>query len=114
MTITLKHNDIIKIPGSRQFDMIQVSTFAGWKGGAAWKKDWAAKPGDDIVWTTKNAPCITDAPKAVKDAERAREQAAFDAAPMLENGTVVEVDGKSYRVRINGVRYSDPVAFVAV
>ena len=39
--------------------------------------------------------------------------AEIDAAPVLSNGQLVSIEGVTYRVRIAGDQYSDPIHFVA-
>lgn len=102
---TLSHGSIIRIKGSQPQHMIKVGTEAGY---------WAGK-GKQLTgerpWTTRGIDVLHNGPMADKLAQRDVERAAWDAAPLLHHGDVVTIEGKTYRVIVNGAQYADPVEF---
>ena len=49
-----------------------------------------------------------------KTEKTAREKIDFESAVFLENGEIVEIDGRQYTVKYMGLQYSDPIKFVPV
>lgn len=72
------------------------------------KRDYQKK-GDSIFWVLQKSACIKS---EYTEADR-RERAEFDAAPVLENGQIVLIDGEAYTVKVNG-DYSDCAYFIKV
>lgn len=65
------------------------------------------------AWTLQHAACLTaDYPGKARDI--ANERAKIAAAPELEDGEVVEIDGALYSVKLMGDRYSDPIHFTKI
>jgi hypothetical protein len=65
----------------------------------------------EIAWTNRAAACIHNGSQEMKDAERESEAEVFAVAQYLETGMRVWIDGYLMRVIVNGIQYSDPVAF---
>ena len=66
-----------------------------------------------LAWTTLEPGCLcSDYP--CKAAAIAAKKAAFEAATVLEDGMAVEIEGRKYKVKIIGLRYSDPIHFIPV
>ena len=125
---TLKHGDYVKYPGIKYRPEITVGTIEGYARqynedpqealdrNAAYIKvnPWEAgsRP---LAWTNKAAGVLV-ADYAGKEKWLADKAARFEAAVTLENGEVVEIEGRQYTVnvlcRANSV--SDPIHFIAV
>lgn len=61
---------------------------------------------------TMQAPAVLTADYPGKAEKLAAEQAAFEAAIMLEDGQRVLIDGEEWLVCIVGLEFSDPIHFV--
>ena len=48
------------------------------------------------------------------ESERAKLRESFASAPELTNDETVEIMGHKYRVKINGMKYNEPVTFIAL
>lgn len=115
-TTTLSHNQEIRVKGfSRLANKITVGTCRGYA--AKYKEDGEAshqralKNGHDTAWTNQAASVLSDNYKG-KAEELDRAAAATAAAPEIEDGQVVEIEGETFRVKVLGERYSDPVKFI--
>ena len=62
------------------------------------------------AWTLQ-APAVLTENYAGKSEAMKAERDAIAAAPALENGEVIDIDGRKYRVRLMGYRFSDPIHF---
>lgn len=99
--ITLTHNQVIRVRGFyRSTSRIRVRTSAG----------MAAEYGDEpldgaIPWTLKDT-LVLDGRDRVSLLQE------IDAAPEIENGQQVIIEGRSYMVKVHGQQYRDPVEFL--
>lgn len=99
--ITLTHNQVIRVRGFyRSTSRIRVRTSAG----------MAAEHGDKpldgaIPWTLKDSAILDGRDKSAHFQE-------IDAAPEIENGQQVIIEGRSYMVKVHGQQYRDPVEFL--
>lgn len=66
--------------------------------------------GHDIAWTVNAGTALTDSPEYNRR-RLAEEAAQLASAVTLTNGQTVEIEGRTFRVKINGERYADPIAF---
>jgi hypothetical protein len=67
------------------------------------------KAGDGILWAMQHSACIASSYSAEEIAERNR----LNAEPALQNGEIVTIEGRTYRVRVLG-DYSNAALFDAV
>lgn len=65
------------------------------------------------AWTLQHAACLT-ADYPGKALALANERAMIAAAPELEDGETVKIDGISYSVKLMGDCYSDPIHFTKI
>lgn len=114
---TLKHGEQVKIAGAIWVDHITVGTVEGCtkerKGDVTEALQRAKTNGHEIAWTNKSGYCLT-ADYAGKAEKIAKDKEAFELATMLEAGEEVEIEGRKYTVKINGLKYCDPISFVPV
>lgn len=113
---TLSHNSQIRVKGFEFRNKITVGTIAGYA------KQYGEDPeaaiarakdrGDSLAPWTNQAPGVLVADYPGKAEDMAKDLAAFNAAPEIENGELVEIEGEIFTVRVLGERYSDPVAFI--
>lgn len=105
----------VKVPGASWVSRIFVGTLEGFYGNdpaaVAVGMEKSRRLGHDIAWTMNPGSCIT-ADYPGKAEALAKEEAAFEAAPLLTEGQTVSIEGRLYTVKINGLQYSDPVKFV--
>ena len=67
----------------------------------------------DLAWALQESPMLTsDYPGKAEETER--RAAATAAAPEVADGDIVEIEGRTYKVRVMGRRYCDPIHFVPV
>lgn len=86
--INLTHNQIIRVKGFRRStSRIRV------------------RHGSGEAWTLQDTPVLDGRDKSANYVE-------IDAAPEIENGQLVVIDGKCYRVKVHGQQYRDPVEFL--
>jgi hypothetical protein len=67
--------------------------------------------GHPTAWTFQSPACIT-ADYPGKAAKLAADKAAYEAADLVKNGEIVEIEGRLYRTVYMGIQYSDPVKFM--
>ena len=67
----------------------------------------------DIAWALQESPMLT-ANYPGKAAELEAKAAATAAAPEVADGDIVEIEGRTYKVRVMGERFCDPIHFVPV
>lgn len=96
LALPLIHHQEIRIPGSEPRHRI----LAGFS------------PQTGEAWTTRACSVISNDSPEAKAKEASIRSEAFDVAPMVHDGDLVTFDGIPYQVKINGIRYSDPVAFI--
>jgi len=113
---TLSHNQEVRISGFKNASRIRIFTIAG----------YAIQNGenpDDAIARSKEFghelnPCCLQAASIMtadyvgKKEELDAKDAATAAAPEIENGELVEIEGSQFIVRVLGQQYSDPVKFV--
>jgi hypothetical protein len=114
-TTTLRHNQIIRVMGFSQYaNMIAVGTARGYAaqhgGDAEESHQRALDNGHDTAWANQAAGELT-ADYEGKAEGMAAKAAAIAAAPEIENGQTVEIEGELFTVRVTGERFSDPVHF---
>lgn len=63
------------------------------------------------VWSYKYPTCISSSYKG-KEVVLQIKQNNYKSAPILEDGEIVKVDELLYKVKINGIDYSDPIEFI--
>ena len=113
-TKTLNHNDLIKGGCIRTYAV--VSTLAGYC--AENDQDYKRMRGlhnhqtQPEAWSYQPGACIV----AGSGAERyyAEERAKEEAAVEIEDGEIVAIEGRLYRIEMVGSRYSDPIKFIEV
>ena len=113
---TLSHNQIVRGAGfPDDTNQIKVSTIAGFH--QEMKIDpqegiaRAKKQCHPLAWTNLECGCLTD-DYSGKAKELADKRSTIAAAPELENGQLVEIEGRIYKVRLTGCKYSDPIHFI--
>ena len=73
----------------------------------------AVERGESLAWVNGHiVTLVGDKAAALRNAEKARRDR--EAATVLKNGDLVEIEGRRYTVRINGERYSNPFKFVKI
>ena len=111
---TLTHGQQIKTTIDNHRPVITVGTIAGFA--AAMKDDvgqatvQAIANGWSLAWTNK-APAVLESPYAGIELRRAKEADAYAAAVIVEDGEIVEIDGRQYKARYVRREVSDPVKF---
>lgn len=115
-TTTLTHNQEIRVKGfSNLANKITIGTCRGYA--AQYNEDGEASHaralanGHDTAWTNQAASVLTSDYKG-KAEELDRAAAERASAVEIEDGQVVEIEGESFRVKVLGERYSDPVKFI--
>jgi hypothetical protein len=100
--ITLTHNQVIRVKGFyRSSSRIWVRTQAGID-----RANGGPHPSqDDPAWAIQETAVLDGRDKSERFAE-------IDAAPEIENGQQVIIEGKCYGVKVNGQQFSDPVEFI--
>ena len=73
----------------------------------------AKELGHQTAWTLKMPACLT-ADYPGKAAKLAADKAAYEAAVLIENGEIVEIEGRTYKTVYTGIQFSDPVKFIEV
>lgn len=114
--LTLSHNQEVRVKGfSHLANRITVGTARGYA--AQYNEDTttahqrALDNGHDTAWTNQAASVLTsDYPGKHEALDAAA--AATAAAPEIEEGMVVEIEGELFTVKVLGERYCDPVKFV--
>lgn len=128
LPLQLRHGQLIRVKGFRNYNDITVGTITG--STLANNEKYSHKPGDPFhetpeeaieravrfghslnPWTNQSASVLTADYRGKKERLDA-EAAARAAAPELENGQTVEIEGALYTVRVAGEQYSDPVHFL--
>lgn len=114
----LSHNQEIRVKGFTYAQKITVGTIAGYA------KQYNEDPeaaiaraksfGHPLEPWTNQSPAVLSADYAGKTEELDRAAAATAAAPEIEDGQIVEIEGERFRVKVLGQRYSDPVKFVSL
>jgi hypothetical protein len=112
----LSHGQIIRVKGfSKYANKITVGTARGYA--TQYNEDPESghartlSYGHDTAWTNQSAGELTSDYPGKKEKLDA-EAAAIAAAPEIEDGQTVEIEGESFRVRVNDERYSNPVKFI--
>lgn len=100
--ITLTHNQVIRVKGFRRStSRIRVRTSSGMAA------EHGSQPHDNATpWVIQDTAVLDGRDKSANYVE-------IDAAPEIENGQQVIIEGKCYAVKVNGQQYSDPVEFVS-
>lgn len=117
--IILNHDQEIRVKGFSVYaGKITVGTVRGYS--AKYNSNEASideavriakQAGYEMVWALQESPMLTsDYPG--KAEELARKAAATAAAPEIADGDLVEIEGATYKVRVMGERFCDPVHFV--
>lgn len=115
--IHLSHGQQIVVPSFKYENKIQLVTPRG----------YALKHGDcpeeaearaikfdhDFLACFKHCSVITSDYEG-KAEELDAKHKEWEEAQRIEAGDLVECEGREYRVKINGEKYSDPVAFIPV
>lgn len=65
------------------------------------------------AWVSKIPACLT-ADYPGKAEKLAADKAAYEAARLLENGEIIRVENRYYRVKYVGIQYSDPIHLIEV
>lgn len=114
--ISLNHDQEVRVKGFVHASKITVGTISGYatKNGEN-PEDAIARAksfGHSInPWTNQSPAVLTsDYPGKREALDKAAAETA--AAPEIENGQIVEIEGTRYTVRVLGQRYSDPVHFI--
>lgn len=117
--LTLSHNQEVRVKGFPVYaNRITVGTIAG----------YAIQNGEDpeaaierskgfghslAPWTNQESSVLS-ADYAGKAEALDAAAAATAAAPEIEDAQLVEIEGVTYRVRVLGQRFSDPVHFTTI
>jgi len=111
MTITLNHNDLVKL-ASWTHAYAKVGTLNGFSPDTANK---ARERGEDEAWTSQAGTIITS-----DKSYYAREEKLVASAIVIAHGETVEIEGNLYTVNVNKgndgsfPRNCDPIRFIAV
>lgn len=113
---TLSHNQIVRGAGFPDYtNKIKVGTVRGcaleWDNCPKEAESRAKQNGHSMAFTTQD-PSIITADYPGKAEELAAKRARIDAAPELQDGQLVEIEGKRYKSRLVGHDYSDPIHFI--
>jgi hypothetical protein len=71
------------------------------------------KLGHATAWTSQKPSVLTDH-YAGKMQELAMERQAIRDSVILDNNQLVTIEGETFKVRLAGERYSDPIHFVRI
>jgi len=111
---TLKHKQQIKTTMDQYSPVITIGTVVGCAKDRGENIADAvlrcSQNGDDLVFTTKQGTVLQS---YYNDAEIARKRGTYENAPLLIDGEIVEIESMRYRVKYMGIRYCDPVHFIA-
>jgi len=115
--ITLSHGQIIRVKGFPHYaGQITIGTVQGYAAkygeDQAEALDRAVKNGHPLVWSHQESAVLSSDYQGKAEAAAAK-AAAIAAAVEVENGQIVSVEGRSYKVYVNGQQYSDPIGFKA-
>lgn len=69
--------------------------------------------GHDIAWTVNTGTCLVG-DKALGARMLAEEAAQFAGATLVTDGQLVEIEGETFKVKVMGERFSDPIHFKLV
>ena len=117
-TKTLTHGQQIRTLQDQYEPVITVGTVRGYAAEYGDDPDAAEERargfGHTLVWTSKHATWMTSdfRRKAERDSIWRRKHWAYVAAPVVEDGEIVEIEGNEYTVKYIGQQYADPVHFV--
>lgn len=111
---TLNHHDIVRINTWRYTnDICYVGSIEGYckdeNLDITERLEKASRLGHEIAWANKRDHCLSS---SVGFYDRLKEEE--DRAIPLENGEIVEIEGRKYTVKNMGVRYSDAIHFVPI
>lgn len=115
--IKLTAGQIIRMTGGSDFKRITVGTCEGFarrynQDPAASYADSRAK-GEETAWTSLEASVLSsDGTSEQRLAAIAVIKEQIAAAPLIENGSTVEIEGRAYLVHYNGPGYADPIRFI--
>lgn len=117
----LIHNQEIRVKGFKYANKITVSTVRGWAASKYQSTEASIEEevsrakalGHDMVWALQEAAALTENYPG-KAEELARKAAATAAASEVADGDIVEIEGRTYKVRVMGEQYCDPVHFIRV
>lgn len=141
--LTLTHNQQVRVPALRYASKIVILTLSGFyaehrakygnverdfphatEEGLEWLKKAEAMTIEDYdqdqrnkggaLPTSMQSPSVLCADYPGKAERLAKERAEEAAAPVLEDGQVVEIDGKLWTVKVGRVGTCDPVHFFPV
>lgn len=126
---TLTHRQQIKVAGFKFAQRIEIVTLRGVYGDDVMKyaermswEDFEAREKRNCksqytsfkpAWTYQ-APAILTANYPGKEAELNQKREELLNAPEITNGEIVSIEGLEYTVKVNGERFSDPVAFIPI
>lgn len=116
-TIKLTHGQQIVIPSFKYTNKIQLVTPSGYaleEGHCP--KEWearAAKFGHEFLACFQHCSILTADYKG-KDEQLQAERKEWEDAQRVEQGDLVECEGRKYTVKILGQQFSDPVKFIPV
>lgn len=109
----LSHGQIIRVKGFSQYaNKITVGTARGYASryndDAEEAHKRALDNGHPTAWANQACSVLSSDYPGKAEALNA-EAASIAAAPEIEDGQTVEIEGELFRVRVTGERYSDPV-----
>lgn len=112
---TLRHNQRIRVKGFDRAQKITIGTARGYAAESDMDPEEVharcVERGHHTVWTNQ-APSILTADYPGKHEELERERRLNTEAPEIEDGELVEIDGRTWETRVIGQRYANPVHFV--
>lgn len=112
---TLHHNQQIKVESFTFRPVITVGTQKGYydeyaESNAKYGLTYEEDVNEDYAYAIRSASCLTaNYPGKAEELERKR--IAYENAPAVENGEIVVIDGRRFKVHITGENYSDPIHF---
>lgn len=116
-TTQLKHGQQIVVPSFKYQKKIQLVTPRGFaiKNGDCPEEAeaQAIKFDHEFLACFQHCSIITEDYEG-KAEELEAEQKEWEKAQRIEQGDLVECEGRKYKVKINGEQYADPVSFIPV
>ena len=111
----LEHDELVYVdkPGWGKFEAASIFSIEGYarkiKQDPREMLERERSRGHDIVSTSKSGHCIHSDPERYKI-----EEAKKDKAILIKEGETVSIENRLYKVKLMGVRYSDPIHFTRI
>lgn len=115
--IKINHGQQVVVPSFKYQNKIELVTPRGYaldNGDCPEEGEARAKKyGHELLACFKHCPVISADYKG-KDEELQAEREEWEKAQRIEEGDLIECEGREYKVRILNERYSNPVKFIPV